>query len=126
LLNATTADVQLDRVASALAIAQQLNCAVVLKGAGSVCAWPEGQWAINTSGNPGMATAGMGDVLTGMLAALLAQRVTPRIALEAGVYLHGAAADALLSEGRGPIGMTAGEVIDSARRVLNMKANMRG
>jgi ADP-dependent NAD(P)H-hydrate dehydratase / NAD(P)H-hydrate epimerase len=84
-----------------------------------VCAWAEGHWAINTSGNPGMATAGMGDVLTGMLAALLAQHVDPKIALEAGVYLHGAAADTLLTNGRGPIGMTAGEVINAARRLVN-------
>jgi hydroxyethylthiazole kinase-like uncharacterized protein yjeF len=119
LLGTSTADVQRDRVAAALKLAQTFRSAVVLKGAGSVCAWPDGRWAINTSGNPGMATAGMGDVLTGMLAALLSQGVEPGLALEAGVYLHGAAADALVVEGRGPIGMTAGEVIDAARGLIN-------
>jgi hydroxyethylthiazole kinase-like uncharacterized protein yjeF len=119
LLSVSTADVQRDRVAAALKLAQTFRCGVVLKGAGSVCAWPDGHWAINTSGNPGMATAGMGDVLTGMLAALLAQSVAPALALEAGVYLHGAAADALVVQGVGPIGMTAGEVIDAARNLVN-------
>jgi hydroxyethylthiazole kinase-like uncharacterized protein yjeF len=119
LLGISTADVQRDRVAAALKLAQTFRSAVVLKGAGSVCAWPDARWAINTSGNPGMATAGMGDVLTGMLAALLSQGVEPRLALEAGAYLHGAAADALVVEGRGPIGMTAGEVIDAARELAN-------
>ncbi len=85
-----------------------------------MCAWSDGRWAINSSGNPGMATAGMGDVLTGLLAALLARGVDVRIALEAGVYLHGAAADTLLIEARGPIGMTAGEVIDAARQLVNL------
>jgi NAD(P)H-hydrate repair Nnr-like enzyme with NAD(P)H-hydrate dehydratase domain len=97
----------------------------VLKGAGSVCGWPSGRWSINTSGNPGMATAGMGDVLTGMLAALLSQRVEPELALEAGVYLHGAAADTRVAEGCGPVGLTAGEVIDAARALVNRSARER-
>lgn len=125
LLGVATAEVQRDRVGSARGIAERFRCGVVLKGAGSVCAWPSGNWAINTSGNPGMASAGMGDVLTGILAALLAQRVTPELALEAGVYLHGAAADTLVCEGRGPTGMTASEVIDAARRLINVRGDTR-
>ncbi|MDB5864015.1 MAG: carbohydrate kinase [Betaproteobacteria bacterium] len=119
LLGVTTAEVQRDRVAAALKLAESCRTGVVLKGAGSVCAWPGGNWAINTSGNPGMATAGMGDVLTGMLAALLSQGVAAELALEAGVYLHGAAADALVVDGRGPVGTTAGEVIDASRQLVN-------
>jgi NAD(P)H-hydrate repair Nnr-like enzyme with NAD(P)H-hydrate dehydratase domain len=72
-----------------------------------------------------MATAGMGDVLTGMLAALLSQRVEPELALEAGVYLHGAAADTRVAEGCGPVGLTAGEVIDAARALVNRSARER-
>jgi NAD(P)H-hydrate repair Nnr-like enzyme with NAD(P)H-hydrate dehydratase domain len=74
---------------------------------------------MNTSGNAGMASAGMGDVLTGLLAALLAQDVEPLSALLAGVYLHGAAADLLVDQGIGPVGLTASEVIDAAREKLN-------
>lgn len=119
LLGLSTADLQRDRVGSALMLAERFGAGVVLKGAGSVCAWPGGAWAINTSGNPGMASAGMGDVLTGILAALLAQRIDPALALEAGVYLHGAAADALLDKGRGPVGLTASEVSEAARDLVN-------
>jgi hydroxyethylthiazole kinase-like uncharacterized protein yjeF len=119
LLGASTAEVQRDRVRSALAIASQYRCGVVLKGAGSICAWPDGKWAINTSGNPGMASAGMGDVLTGILTALLAQGAAPEAALAAGVYLHGAAADAIVASGGGPVGLVASEVVDAARDVLN-------
>ena len=121
LLAATTAKVQNDRIGAALEIAGTFACGVVLKGAGSVCAWPDGRWAINVSGNPGMASAGMGDVLTGIVAALLAQRVEPRSALECAVHLHGAAADAAVASGTGPVGLTAGEVIDAARGLINRR-----
>jgi hydroxyethylthiazole kinase-like uncharacterized protein yjeF len=119
LLGVSTTEVQSDRVRSALTLASRYRCGVVLKGAGSICAWPDGKWAINTSGNPGMASAGMGDVLTGIIAALLAQGAAPDAALAAGVYLHGAAADAVVAMGRGPVGLVASEVIDAARDVLN-------
>jgi hydroxyethylthiazole kinase-like uncharacterized protein yjeF len=119
LLGCDTAAVQRDRIAAALQLAREYNAGVVLKGCGSICAWPDGHWAINTSGNPGMASAGMGDVLTGIVVALLAQGVDERHALTGAVHLHGAAADQLISEGIGPIGLTAGEVIESARSLLN-------
>jgi hydroxyethylthiazole kinase-like uncharacterized protein yjeF len=119
LLGYNTRDVQDDRVAAARKLARDLNSHVVLKGAGSVCASPGGTWAINTSGNPGMASAGMGDVLTGVIAALLAQGVVAGTSLHAGVYLHGAAADAAVADGVGPEGLTAGEVTDAARRLVN-------
>ena len=94
---------------------------VVLKGAGSVCAWPDGRWAVNTSGNPGMASAGMGDVLTGMIAALLSQGLDEVSALECAVYLHGAAADHAVRSGIGPVGLSASDVIESARALLNVE-----
>jgi NAD(P)H-hydrate repair Nnr-like enzyme with NAD(P)H-hydrate dehydratase domain len=93
----------------------------VLKGSGSVCAAPDGTWHINTSGNPGMASAGMGDVLSGMIAALLAQGAQPGAALLAAVYLHGAAADLAVAAGAGPVGLTATETIDAARSLLNRR-----
>lgn len=120
LLDVTTGEAQLDRVGSATKLAESYRCSVVLKGAGSICAWPDATWGVNTTGNPGMASAGMGDVLTGILAALIAQGVTPELALSAGVYLHGAAADAAVTAGRGPAGLTATEVIDAARDLVNL------
>jgi hydroxyethylthiazole kinase-like uncharacterized protein yjeF len=119
LLGSDTATVQDNRIAAALLLARECKAGVVLKGCGSICAWPDGHWAINTSGNPGMASAGMGDVLTGIVVALLAQGVDERHALTASVYLHGVAADQLVGAGIGPIGLTASEVIDAARSLLN-------
>ena len=119
LLGCGTPEVQRDRVAAAIALAEGLRSHVVLKGAGSICAAPGGTWSINVSGNPGMASAGMGDVLAGLIGALLAQGVEPNTALHAGVYLHGAAADALVAQGTGPAGLTAGETIDAARHIIN-------
>jgi hydroxyethylthiazole kinase-like uncharacterized protein yjeF len=119
LLGVTTRDIQADRIAATCRMAREFNAHVVLKGMGSVCAAPDGAWCINSSGNPGMASAGMGDVLTGLIAALLAQGTPAREALHAAVWLHGAAADACVKGGAGPVGLTAGETIDAARRVLN-------
>src|SRR5712671_4716516 len=114
LLGVTTAEVQADRVASARAIAQRYRSRVVLKGNGSVIAAPDGKFWINPSGNPGMASAGMGDALSGMIAALIAQGAEPLQALLAGAYLHGA--------GAGPIGITASDVIGRARALLNRRS----
>jgi ADP-dependent NAD(P)H-hydrate dehydratase / NAD(P)H-hydrate epimerase len=119
LLGAETHEVQAGRVSAAKAIAKRYRAVVALKGNGTVIADPDGRWWINSSGNPGMASAGMGDVLTGMIAALLAQGATPVEAAVAGVHLHGAAADRLVAAGTGPVGLTAGEVIDAARALLN-------
>jgi hydroxyethylthiazole kinase-like uncharacterized protein yjeF len=119
LLDCATADVQADRIAAAREMARRYRSHVALKGCGTVLAIAGGGWSINTTGNPGMATAGMGDVLTGLVTALLAQGWPTEQALLAGVHLHGAAADELVANGIGPVGLTAGEVIDTARRLFN-------
>lgn len=119
LLGCTTAEVQSDRIANALLLAERHHAAIVLKGAGSVCALPNGQWFINPSGNPGLASAGMGDVLAGIIAALVAQGCPPVTALLAGVHLHGLAGDRLREAIGGPVGITASEVTDAARAILN-------
>jgi hydroxyethylthiazole kinase-like uncharacterized protein yjeF len=119
LFGITTDAVQADRVGTALALARRCRVPIVLKGCGSVIAAPDGAWFINTSGNPGLATAGSGDVLTGMIAALMAQGWPALAATLAGVHLHGAAADALVAAGNGPVGLTAGELVNSARTLLN-------
>ncbi len=119
LLGCDTAAVQADRVAAAIQLAGALRAHVVLKGVGSVVARPDKTFDINASGNPALATAGSGDVLAGMLGALLAQGIEPAAAMRIGVCLHGAAADALVARGVGPLGVTASEVIDAARALLN-------
>jgi hydroxyethylthiazole kinase-like uncharacterized protein yjeF len=125
LLGCSTRDVQADRIAAATALATEYQAHVVLKGAGSICASPAQPWRINTSGNPGMASAGMGDVLTGIIAALLAQGAQPQQAMDAAVWLHGAAADACVAAGLGPAGLTAGDTIDGARKLFNAAAGCR-
>jgi hydroxyethylthiazole kinase-like uncharacterized protein yjeF len=119
LLGKSVPDIQSDRVAAARELAAKFKCAAVLKGNGSICALPNGDWYINSSGNPGMATAGRGDVLAGIIAALAAQGAEPGMALIAGVHLHGLAADELVQQGIGPLGLTASEVMDAARELLN-------
>ena len=120
LLGCSTHEVQADRIAAATMLAVQFKAHVVLKGAGSVCASPGQPWRINLSGNPGMASAGMGDVLTGIIAALIAQGVDAQRAMDTAVWLHGAAADACVAQGMGPVGLTAGETIVVARRLSNI------
>ena len=119
LLDSDVATIQSDRVLAALELATRFKALVALKGCGTIVATPDGQWLINTNGNPGLATAGSGDVLTGIITALLAQGWPAREALLAGVHVHGQAADHLVNQGHGPIGLTAGECIDSARHCFN-------
>jgi hydroxyethylthiazole kinase-like uncharacterized protein yjeF len=119
LLGIDTHSVQADRIATARAIASRYGAWVVLKGAGTVVSSPSGAWRINTSGNPGLATAGTGDVLSGMLGALLAQGLPADEAVPGGVWLHGAAADRLVEQGTGPIGLSASEVAQAARWLRN-------
>lgn len=118
LLGCTVDDVQAHRIELAMQLAQQTHAIVVLKGHGTLIATSEQAW-LNPTGNPGMAAAGMGDVLTGMIGALMAQHLTPLEAAKTAVYLHGAAADALVAQGVGPIGLTASEVSLAARQLLN-------
>jgi len=110
--------IQTDRVAAVKKIAQTFRCSAVLKGADSLCATRNGKLFINKTGNPGMSSAGMGDVLTGMIAAFIAQGITADEALLLAVHLHGAAADTLAEQGI-TIGMTATDVTEWARWLLN-------
>ena len=119
LLACSIREVQTDRIKAACELAKRYHCSVALKGCGTIIATVDGDWWVNSTGNPGMATAGMGDVLTGMITALLAQGWPAVPALLAAVHLHGAAADRLVADGNGPIGLTAGEVSDAARQIFN-------
>lgn len=119
LLDVHVAEIQGDRMAAARKIATTFNAIVLLKGSGSIIAHPDGQSAVNPTGNPALATAGSGDVLAGICGALLAQGWPGWSAAAGAVWLHGRAADVLVREGAGPIGLTAGELIPAARAVLN-------
>jgi ADP-dependent NAD(P)H-hydrate dehydratase / NAD(P)H-hydrate epimerase len=113
LLAASAADVQADRVGAARALAVDMRATVVLKGAGSVIAAPDGRTAINPTGSAALATAGTGDVLAGMLGALLAQGFDTWQSVVAAVWLHGAAV-----RGLGDIGVVAGDLAPRAADVL--------
>lgn len=97
--------------------AREYNVICILKDARTITAWPDGRVCINTSGNHGMATAGSGDILTGILAGLIAQGMEPAQAAAAGVYLHGAAGD-LQAEHTGTYGMMARDILDGIGIVL--------
>lgn len=111
LMGTTAADVQKDRIHCARDFAEKFNVHVVLKGARTVVAHPDGKVFINPTGNPGMASGGMGDVLTGVIAGFIAQGHSPELAAHAGVYLHGAAADSL-AKNKGPFGYLATDVMN--------------
>ena len=113
-----TADIQQDRIGHARAFAQRHQVHLVLKGAATLVAQPDGTVFVNATGNPGMAAGGMGDVLTGLIAGLIAQGLDAAAAARAGVYLHGLAAD-LLSVTKGPVGYLATEVIAALPEALN-------
>ncbi len=111
LLSSSSAAVNADRISAAKRLAATTGAVVLLKGARSVIASPEGKIDINSSGNPGMAVPGMGDILSGIVGALLGQGLNPADALELGVFLHGCAADRLAAR-LGPVGYLASEVAD--------------
>lgn len=102
--------IQKDRINYARDFARKFNVHLVLKGARTVIAHPDGEVFINTTGNSGMASGGMGDVLTGIIAGLVAQGYSPELASHMGVYLHGAAADALAKD-CSPYGFLASDVM---------------
>ncbi len=119
LLGTDAAHVQADRIGAAMQLAQRLQSVVLLKGSGSVIAVQQQRPVINGTGNPALATAGSGDVLSGLCGALIAQGWPARDAAWAAAYLHGSAADDLVAAGIGPVGITAGELLPAIRSALN-------
>ena len=118
LLGSTVAELERDRYAAAQALAQRLRCVVVLKGAGTIIAAPERAPAVIDAGNPGMAVGGMGDVLTGAIAALRAQGWQEYDAAVCGALLHSSAADAAAREG-GERGLLPTDLMPWLRRLAN-------
>ncbi|MCI0672288.1 MAG: NAD(P)H-hydrate dehydratase [Myxococcaceae bacterium] len=111
LLKSDTHTVQSDRIAAARDFAVRHHVVVVLKGAKTVVATEDGRVCINPTGNPGMATGGTGDVLSGMLGALLALGLSPADAATVGVYAHGLAGD-LVARRTGMMGLVASDLFD--------------
>lgn len=111
ILGSDTRTINRDRIGAAREAARAANCVVVLKGHQTLVAEPDGHVYVNPTGNPGMAAGGMGDVLAGMIAALLARGVDPLDAACAGVYVHGLAGD-ILAEEMGDTGLAAMDLAD--------------
>jgi NAD(P)H-hydrate epimerase len=111
LLQTSVSRIQADRRGIAQEVARRWGVVVVLKGHRTVVASPSGPCVVNPTGNPGMATAGMGDVLTGVIAALMGQGLDPFLAARVGVYLHGLAGD-LAKAKLGEISLIASDLVD--------------
>ena len=111
LLGISIPEVRENQKAFALRSAAQWGCTVLLKGARSVVAAPDGRFAWNETGNPGLAKGGSGDVLAGIIGAFTAQGLTPSDAASAGVFVHGKAAD-LARDRLSEAGMLPRDVID--------------
>jgi len=117
LSSCTTKEVQEDRLGMARRFAKEHEVHLVLKGARTLVARPDGSVSINTTGNPGMASGGMGDVLTGMTGGLLAQGMPMGDALDLGVYVHGLAGDHVCAA-KGAAGMVAGDLVGSLPGII--------
>jgi len=117
LLNRSTADVQQDRFAAVLSLQGRYGGVAILKGAGTLIA-SEQALAVSNTGNPGMASGGMGDVLAGVIAGLLAQGLSLQDAARQGVYNHGLAAD-LATEKDGERGLLASDLMPYLRQLVN-------
>ena len=117
LLGCSTADVQADRFGAAAQLSERYQAWIILKGAGSITAGPSGNPIVCGHGNPGMATAGMGDVLTGIVAGLWAQGLRPGLAAELGMLLHSAAGDRA-AEAVGQRSLLATDLFDALPALL--------
>jgi ADP-dependent NAD(P)H-hydrate dehydratase / NAD(P)H-hydrate epimerase len=112
-----SSEIERDRISAAVSFARRTNTYLVLKGVPTVTATPDGNAFINSTGNPGMAKAGTGDVLTGMISALLAQGLTPRDASVLGVYMHGHIGD-IMAEKKGKQSLIASDIINAIPSVF--------
>lgn len=119
LLDCSIEQIQANKIQSALLISQKFNCCTILKCFNSVISTACGKYWINSSGNNALSTAGTGDVLAGSLGSLLAQKIPLEEAIRCATWIHGAAADYLVEQKIGPIGLTASEFINAMRFIRN-------
>ena len=117
LLGVTAREVQERRLETAREFAREYGVVLVLKGAGTVTALPDGRVYLNPTGNPGMASGGSGDVLTGIVGGLLAQGLEPGAAAWAGVFLHGLAGDRAAQE-KSEVALLAGDMIEELSKIF--------
>ena len=113
-----------NRLIVAKHFARDYNAVVVLKGAGTVVAEPAGKYYVNTTGNPGMATAGSGDVLAGIIAGFIAQGLKIFDAARLAVYVHGLAGD-IAAKDKGETGMIAGDILENIPYAIKLLSNIR-
>ena len=118
LLAVKTEEIEADRSSFVIQASRKYGCVMVLKGASTLTVSQEGQIYINQTGNPGMATGGTGDALTGVIAALLAQRLSPLEAAAAGVHIHGLAADLAAKAIGGTTGLIATDIIKNVPQAI--------
>lgn len=124
LTGTTIAVIEAERLDSAQQFAQEWGVTLLLKGAPTVTACPDGSVWLNSTGNPGMATAGMGDVLTGIIAGLMAQGLSGERAAVLGSYLHGLAGD-IAAESFGMHGLIAGDVLNTVPQAVKKIGGMQ-
>ncbi len=122
LMGVTTSDIQTDRVGWARRIARETGGICVLKGYRTVTARPDGTAFINSTGNPGMATGGMGDALTGIIAGLVAQELDLLDSAILGVFLHGLASDLAVAGDETVETLTARDTLDCLPDAFRMTA----
>jgi len=118
LLKVSVSEIEEDRIGAVRKGVNLWHCTILLKGARSLIATPDGRLWINSTGNPGMATGGSGDVLTGIIAAFIARGMAVQEAALAGAYIHGLAGD-LAAEEKGHFSLAAGDIIDFLPRAFN-------
>jgi len=124
MLGSTVAEVQADRLETVRMFCVRHRVALALKGAGTVIGGPDGRVFINPTGNPGMASGGSGDVLTGMVGAFLARGLDALTALQAGCFLHGLAGDLACAE-RGEDSLIAGDIIEAIPAAMTPSCGRR-
>lgn len=117
LIGVPVREIEKNRIDIAQNVAKELNTIVVLKGVPTIISEPEGTTFINNTGNPGMATGGTGDVLTGIIASLIGQNLSPFYSSVLGVYIHGLSGD-LAAKYRGNHGLIAGDLIDNLPQAI--------
>ncbi len=125
LIGVSIPDIQKDRIKYARDFSSEYNVITVLKGAKTIIATPDGRIYINPTGNPGMSTAGTGDVLTGIITGFWGQGFAPEDAAVAGVFLHGLAGD-IAAANRGEYGLIAGDLIEELPYAINKILQKKG